>query len=121
MSGWGEISDTGGLRYTRCSGWIYREGKDFREKAIGGTTDPTAHPKDFQGSPGAPQTKTADGVQLTSSLYTGVVTDEEGEIIFISKEEAVALERRREGQGTGEQRSHYIYDQTDPGGCAGII
>ena len=64
---------------------MYREGKDYREKVRGGMMDPSS-PPDLQGSMGALQTKTVGEVLLIPSLYTGVVTDDGGDIIPTSKE-----------------------------------
>ena len=62
-------------------------GKDYREEVIEGATDPTSLPKDLRGSLQALRAKTVDGVLLTPSIYTGIVTNEGGKIIPISREE----------------------------------
>ena len=67
--------------------YLYHEGKGYREKVLEGAADPTSLPKDLRGSLQALQTKTVDGVPLTLSIYTGILTGEEGEIIPISREE----------------------------------
>ena len=51
-------------------------GKDYREEVLEGAADPSSLPKDLRGSLQALRTKTVDGVLLTPSLYTGIVTDE---------------------------------------------
>ncbi len=62
-------------------------GTEYRNQVLAGTADSSSLPKDLQGSLEALQTKTVGGVRLTPALYTGIVTDDEGKIIPISKEE----------------------------------